>query len=40
MRVVKGMPAWTPGRQRGKAVRVRYNLPILFRLRTPVAGDP
>jgi protein TonB len=35
LRVVKGMPAWTPGRQRGRAVRVRYNLPILFRMRTP-----
>jgi len=35
LRVVNAMPAWTPGRQRGRAVRVRYNLPVLFRLRTP-----
>ncbi len=31
-RVVKGMPKWVPGKQRGKAVRVRYNLPIRFKL--------
>lgn len=30
IRVVKGMPKWAPGRQRGKAVRVQYNLPINF----------
>lgn len=32
MRVIKAMPKWTPGRQRGKAVRVRYTVPVLFRL--------
>jgi protein TonB len=32
IRVVKSMPKWTPGYQKGKAVRVRYNLPILFKL--------
>ena len=26
------MPKWTPGYQKGKAVRVRYNLPIVFKL--------
>jgi len=26
IRVVKGMPKWTPGKQRGKPVRVQYNL--------------
>jgi protein TonB len=31
-RVVKGMPNWTPGKQRGKAVRVQYNLPFRFKL--------
>ena len=31
-RVVKGMPNWTPGKQRGKEVRVQYNLPIRFKL--------
>ena len=32
MRVVQQMPKWTPGRQRGKAVRVRFTLPVTFRL--------
>ena len=33
VRVVKSMPKWTPGKQRGKAVRVQYNLPVNFSLR-------
>tara|TARA_B110000046_G_C12863165_1_gene342735 strand:+ start:61 stop:504 length:444 start_codon:yes stop_codon:yes gene_type:complete len=33
MRVVKAMPDWKPGRQRGKAVRVYYKLPFRFTLR-------
>jgi len=32
IRVVKNMPRWTPGKQRGKAVRVQYNLPVKFTL--------
>ncbi|GAA4458406.1 M56 family metallopeptidase [Nibrella saemangeumensis] len=32
MRVVYDMPRWQPGRQDGKAVNVRYNLPISFQL--------
>ncbi len=31
VRVVKLMPKWKPGVQRGKPVRVQYNLPIYFR---------
>ena len=31
-RVVSSMPAWTPGKQKGEAVRVRYTIPISFRL--------
>ncbi|MCB9224405.1 MAG: energy transducer TonB [Crocinitomicaceae bacterium] len=31
-RVVKNMPKWTPGEQAGKKVRVRYTLPIHFKL--------
>ena len=31
-RVVKRMPKWTPGEQAGKKVRVRFTLPIHFRL--------
>ncbi len=32
MRVVKGMPNWIPGKQNGSAVRVKYNVPVAFRL--------
>ncbi|MGL4291968.1 MAG: energy transducer TonB [Bacteroidales bacterium] len=32
IRVVKSMPKWTPGKQRGKPVRVKYTLPVTFRL--------
>jgi protein TonB len=33
VRVVKSMPPWKPGKQRGKPVTVQYNLPIRFTLR-------
>jgi len=32
VRVVENMPNWKPGKQRGKAVRVSYNLPVKFTL--------
>lgn len=32
MRVVKNMPKWTPGKQNGSAVRVKYQVPVSFRL--------
>ncbi|MDD3322027.1 MAG: M56 family metallopeptidase [Paludibacter sp.] len=32
VRVIKAMPDWTPGTQRGEKVNVRYTLPINFRL--------
>lgn len=32
MRVVQKMPRWRPGKQSGRAVRVKYNLPISFTL--------
>jgi len=32
LRVVNAMPAWTPGMQKGKPVRVKYTIPINFRL--------
>jgi TonB family protein len=32
VRVLKTMPPWTPGMQNGKAVRVRFVLPIKFKL--------
>ena len=33
MRVVKSMPAWEPGKQKGKPVNVKYFVPITFRLK-------
>jgi TonB family protein len=33
IRVIKKMPNWKPGFQRGKTVRVRYTVPINFRIR-------
>lgn len=32
VRVIKAMPPWNPGRQGGKNVRVKYTLPIRFRI--------
>ena len=32
IRVIKSMPKWKPGKQRGKAVRVKYTLPVNFKL--------
>ncbi|HNQ12811.1 MAG TPA: energy transducer TonB [Bacteroidia bacterium] len=33
VRVVKSMPKWSPGKQRGKAVSVQFNLPVNFSLK-------
>ncbi len=33
IRVVGSMPKWKPGRQNGKPVRVKYTLPVTFRLK-------
>ena len=33
IRVVSSMPKWVPGRQHGKAVDVRFSLPISFEMR-------
>ena len=32
VRVIKAMPKWTPGKQDGQLVRVRYNVPVSFKL--------
>lgn len=34
VRVIQQMPRWKPGKQRGQAVRVRFTLPVVFRLQT------
>lgn len=40
LRVVSGMPAWKPGMQRGKPVRVSFTLPVIFKLPTPEGAAP
>lgn len=32
LRVVREMPKWIPGKQKGEPVRVRFNMPIRFKL--------
>lgn len=32
MRVIKSLAKWKPGKQRGKAVRVSYQIPVVFKL--------
>jgi len=32
VRVIKTMPKWKPGKQRGKPVRVKYTVPVNFKL--------
>lgn len=32
VRVVSSMPRWTPGRQNGRTVRVKFQVPVTFRL--------
>ena len=32
IRVIKSMPKWSPGQQRGKPVRVKFTVPVMFRL--------
>lgn len=35
IRLINKMPKWTPGEQKGKPVRVKFTLPIMFRLPSP-----
>ena len=39
IRVVGLMPDWIPGKQRGKAVDVKFTMPIMFRLSTPAPKE-
>lgn len=32
IRIIKSMPNWIPGKQNGKAARVKYNIPVDFQL--------
>ena len=38
LRVINGMPKWTPGKQNGEATRVKYVVPVNFRLQNEKAG--
>ena len=40
IRVIKGLPKMKPGKKRGKAVNVRYNLPIVFKVEDDVDAPP
>ena len=39
-RVIKGMPKWKPGMQKGKPVRVNYMMPIFFKLDDGQSANP
>ena len=40
LRVISSMPNWTPGKQSGKAVNVKYTVPITFRLEGKAKETP
>ena len=44
LRIINAMPEWSPGEQRGKAVNVKYTVPVSFRLankhKASVSGTP
>ena len=40
LRVISAMPKWEPGMQRGKAVRVKYTIPISFKLQGKEKTNP
>ena len=39
LRVIGLMPDWIPGKQRGKAVDVKFTMPIMFQLQTPAPKE-
>ena len=40
IRGISSVPKWKPGMQRGKAVRVKYTVPVMFRLQGPKNAEP
>jgi TonB family C-terminal domain len=38
VRVIKGMPKWKPGKQKGKPVRVNFQMPFVFKLDVDAAS--
>lgn len=39
IRIISNMPKWNPGTQRGEKVRVRYTVPVMFRLNETKAEE-
>lgn len=39
IRVISTMPLWTPGKDKGKNVPVRYTIPIMFRINRPIPNS-
>ena len=39
IRVIRSMPNWTPGKQKGEPVRVRFTIPVTFRLQGGTATE-
>ena len=39
LRVINSMPKWKPGRQEGKAVNVKYTIPVMFKLTGDNSSD-
>lgn len=39
IRIISNMPKWSPGTQRGEKVRVRYTVPVMFRLNETKAEE-
>ena len=33
VRVVKAMPKWKPGKEKGRAVRVNFTMPVVFSIK-------
>jgi protein TonB len=33
LRVINLMPKWKPGKNQGEAVRIRYTIPVMFKLK-------
>lgn len=39
LRIVSTMPQWIPGRQRGKAINVKYTIPVMFNLKNEIKDE-
>ena len=39
VRVIQSMPKWTPGKHKGKTVRVQYTIPVMFKVQKDNKAD-